>query len=129
MVNAVDYIVNIGKILHNEHAVFRQKLQKRNLFSGQRGQFGHDFCLVPSVFRQLVLHFKGANGVDFPPEEVDTERIFATERIDIENASTHGKLPGLVNIVHFLKAIAAQGVLHFGDIHLPSDPQRQSLRV
>ena len=77
-------------------------------------EFGHDFYLCALHLRELGLYIKGTDGVNLIAEEVDTERIFAAVGIDIEDASTHGKLARFINIIGFFEFEIAQGMNHIG---------------
>ena len=78
------------------------------------GEFGHDFYLCALHLRELGLYIKGTDGVNFIAEEVDTERIFAAVGIDIEDASTYGKLTRFIDIIGFFEFEIAQGMNHIG---------------
>ena len=61
------------------HALFGSKF--RNNFDG-----------ITLILGKLVFDVEGADGINLITEEIDTERIFATVGIDVEDASTNGKL-------------------------------------
>ena len=118
VVDLLNSVVNISKILHDKDAVLGQELKERNLFGMHTRQFGYNLDIGAAVFRELVLHFKRANRIDFITEEVDTERPFTREGINIQNASTHSKLTWFVDIVDLLEAKISQSVFNLHNIDL-----------
>ena len=102
-----------------------QETHERHLLLGSSAQFRHDADAVATVLGELVLHFESTYGVNLVAEEVDAERQFRTERIDIEDASTHGELSGLIHIVHFLESETAQCALYLHEVHDLSRRQRE----
>ena len=78
------------------------------------GEFGHDFYLCALHLRELGLYIESTDGINLIAEEVDTERIFAAIGIDIEDASTHGKLARFIDIIGFFEFEIAQGMNHIG---------------
>ena len=80
------------------------------------GQLGYDFRHVALLFRELVLHLEGADGVDFVAKKVDAERQLTRVGKHVENASAHGELAGFIDVVHLLKSQVAQLLLQFHDV-------------
>ena len=113
----------VGPIAHHEQRALGQQAQERHAVGIESREFGHDVHLLPPFSRQLVLHLKGADGVDVVAEEVDTIRIFASVGVDIEDAATQGKLAGLIDIVHTLKLQFTQQDHHLR--HVYRLPHRQ----
>ena len=78
-------------------------------------KFRNDFDGIALILRKLVFDVEGADGINLITEEIDTERIFATVGIDVEDASTNGKLPRLIDVISLLKSEITQ-LMH--DIYL-----------
>ena len=116
VVDAVDDIAHIEQVFHHQHGVLRQEAHERGLLAAHRRQLGHNLYLLPFVARQLVLHLKGTDGVYIIAKEVDAERILAAVAVDIDDAATHGKLAGFVDIVHLVEAQFTQRMLQFGHV-------------
>ena len=115
-IDTVDAIIYIGEILHHDEGGRGQEMEETLLGRLDIGEFWHDFDVLTLVFRELSLHIEGADGVDL----IDTERKFTTVGIDIEDASTHGKLPRLINIIGLCELIFAQGMRHIAHGNLLS---------
>ena len=90
------------------------------------GEFGHDFYLCALHLRELGLYIEGTDGINLIAEEVDTERIFAAVGIDIEDASTHGKLTRFIDIIGFFEFEIAKGMNHIGLGNLLTSSQFQN---
>ena len=58
--------------------------------------------------RELRLDIESTDSVYLVAEEVDTERVFIAEGVDIDNASALAELPRLIHIVVHLEAQVAQ---------------------
>ena len=58
--------------------------------------------------RELRLDIESTDSVYLVAEEVDTERVFIAEGVDIDNASALAELPRFIHIVVHLEAQAAQ---------------------
>ena len=78
-------------------------------------KFRNDFDGITLILRKLVFDVEGADGINLITEEIDTERIFATVGIDVEDASTNGKLTRFIDVISLLKSEITQ-LMH--DIHL-----------
>ena len=78
-------------------------------------KFRHNFDGITLILRKLVFDVEGADGINLITEEIDTERIFATVGIDIEDASTNGKLTRFIDVISLLKSEITQ-LMH--DIYL-----------
>ena len=102
VVNLADAVVQIGVILHHHERRRVEEMQETLLHGLLGSQFGHHFDALALVFGELVFDIKGADGIDFITEEIDPERELATVGIDIDDASTHGKLAWLIDIIYLL---------------------------
>ena len=78
-------------------------------------KFRNDFDGITLILRKLVFDVESADGIYLITEEIDTERIFATVGIDIEDASTNGKLTRFIDVISLLKSEITQ-LMH--DIYL-----------
>ena len=103
VVNLADAVVQIGVILHHHERRRVEEMQETLLHGLLGSQFRHHFDALALVFGELVFDIEGANGIDFITEEIDTERELATVGIDIDDASTHGKLAWLIDIIYLLE--------------------------
>ena len=104
LVDALHGVGDEGKVLRHQYAIVGQHLQERHLLGLGSRQFGHNLHRLATFLRQLVLHLERSDGVDFIAEEVDAERQLMTEAVDVEDASAHGKLTGLVDVVFFVES-------------------------
>ena len=95
----------------------------------QRRQLGDDFHGIAFGFRKLVLDFECADGINLLSKEIHAKRVFATEREDIEQAATHGKLAGLIDVIGFDEAQLAQRMHHLGQIDCLPHLQRQATLI
>ena len=69
------------------------------------------------VARELCLNLEGAYAVNLVAEEVDTEGVFRGVGEDVDDATTHGKLPRLIHIVDPLEALAHKRCFHLGELY------------
>ena len=104
VVYLLDGRTKVEAVFHHKQSVFGQKRRKRLLLLGELRQFGHDAHLLFRVLRELVCHLERAYGVYLVAEEVDAERQLRRVRVDVDDASAHGELPRLVDIVDLLEA-------------------------
>ena len=95
----------------------------------QRRQLGHDFHGVAFGFRKLILNFERADGINLLSKEIHAKRVFATEREDIEQAATHGKLAGFIDVIGFDETQLAQRMHHLGQIDRLPHLQRQAALI
>ena len=110
-------LTDIVEILGHDQGVFRQQRRKGYFVILDLGKLRHDGDLLAKVLRQLIFDLKGSNAVHLIVEEINTVWKLATVRIDIEDASTHGKLSGFVNVILLRKAELPQFVFHINDVH------------
>ena len=128
VINLFDGVVDIDEIFHHEDGILRKEMQERHFLGRYLRQFGHNLDLLTTVLGELILHFKGADGVDVIAKEVDTEGIFAGIGIDVEDAATQSKLSWLVDIILFHETEILQRVYHKRDIDgLPRLQSQSSL--
>ena len=118
-----------SKIFGHQDTLLGQEFEKRNAMSFQHSQLGHDFHSVAFGFRKLILDFERADGINLLSKEIHAKRIFATEREDIEQAATHGKLAGLIDVVGFDETQLAQRMHHLGQIDCLPHLQRQAALI
>ena len=104
LVDALHGVGDEGKVLRHQYTIVGQHLEERHLLSLGSRQFGHNLHRLTTFLRQLVLHLERADGVDFIAKEVDAERQLMAEAVDVEDASAHGKLTGLVDVVFFVES-------------------------
>ena len=104
VVYLLDGRTKVETVFHHEQSVFGQKRRERLLFFCELRQFGHDAHLLFRVLRELVRHLERAYSVYLVAEEVDAERQLRRVRVDVDDASAHGELPRLVDIVDLLEA-------------------------
>ena len=97
--------------------------------SHQRSQLGDDFHGVAFGFRKLILDFERADGINLLSKEIHAKRVFATEREDIEQTATHGKLARFIDIIGFGEAQLAQRMHHLGQIDCLPHLQRQAALI
>ena len=113
-INLTDAVANEREVFRYDWRTFREKIEETLFVALDMGEFGHDFYLCALHLRELGLYIKGTDGVNLIAEEVDTERIFAAVGIDIEDASTYGKLARFIDIIGFFEFEIAQGMNHIG---------------
>ena len=68
--------------------------------------------MIHLLFRELGLDIEGADSLHLISKEVNAVRIFAREREDIEDTTTHGVLPRLIDIIDPLESVAVQDIGH-----------------
>ena len=107
-----DAVMHKGIILHHHKSFRRKKTEERLLYRLNARQLRHNLNKFPLVFRQLVFYIERTNGVYFISEEIYTERIFTTVRIDIENTTTHSKLTRFIDIIGLYEFEIAQSMNH-----------------
>ena len=71
-------------------------------------KFRNDFDGITLILRKLVFDVEGTDGINLITEEIDTERIFATVGINVEDASTNGKLTRFIDVISLLKSEITQ---------------------
>ena len=113
LVGALDDVADVAEIFHHQQGFFGQEAQKGDFLADGRAELRNDLDSRTSVVRELTLYIERPKGVYFIPEEVDTERQFAAVRVDIDNASTQGKLAGFVDIIHFGESESSQRLRQF----------------
>ena len=111
LIGAVDGVVDIKEVFRHEEHVVGHEREERDLLVVRHREFRHDLNLFALFTGELVLHLKGADGVDIVAEEVDTIGVFATERIDVEDGAAQSKLSWFVDVVHLVEAELAEGFL------------------
>ncbi len=126
VVDLLDAVVQIRVILHHHERSRIEELEEALLHGLFGGKFRHHLDALALVLGELVFDVEGADGIDFITEEIDTERKFATVGIDIDDASTHGKLARFVDIVHLLKPEIAQLMHHIYLWNLLTDRKFQN---
>ena len=90
---------------------------------------GDTACYAEGIGEELMPDFPVNDEYDRimrEKKEVDTERIFAAVGIDIEDASTHGKLARFINIIGFFEFEIAQSMNHIGLSNLLTYSQFQN---
>ena len=120
------------EIAHGKHGVGMQEIEERDhsarpALLQAAAQIGDDDNTLFLLLGKLGINLEGTQTFHLIAEEVYAEGVFGREGKDINDAATHGVLPRFINIIHILKAIAAQ---HFGDkvhVHLFGDVQFQRL--
>ena len=75
--------MDIKEVADDQYAVGREEAEKRHFLCCQLRQFGYNLHRLPLFLRQLVLHLERADGIYLISKEVDTERQFTGEGIDI----------------------------------------------
>ena len=104
-------------VLKRQRTALGQEVEERDLIPCPTLEVRHDAHLLHLVARELRLNLKRAYAVNLIPEEVDTVGILRRIGKHVDDATTHGKLPRLIHIVHTLKALARQRRLHMGYLH------------
>ena len=95
---------NIHEVAAHDNDVFGQQFCNGDESGAGTAQFGHQGHRFTSAAAKLALHFEGADTVHLVAEEIDTIRQFMRERIDVDERTANGKLPGLVDIIGALEA-------------------------
>ena len=116
--------MDIEEVARDEYGILRQERKKRHLFADSR-QFRHNLHPVALVLRQLRLDLEGTDGVDVVAEEIDTERQFTAERIDVEDTAAQSELARFIDIVNLAESQFTQGIHGTVDIHRLALPQHQ----
>ena len=106
VVDTANGLRHIVEVVGHEEGVVGQETEERHLLAIH--ELGHDLHALLHVFRELGLYVEGADGVDLVAEEVDTERILAAERVDIDDAASLAELARLVDVVMHLETEVAQ---------------------
>ena len=104
-------------ILKRQRTALGQEVEERDLIPCPTLEVRHDAHLLHLVARELRLNLKRTYAVNLIPEEVDTVGILRRIGKHVDDATTHGKLPRLIHIVHTLKTLAHQRRLHLGNLH------------
>ena len=99
-------------ILHHHKSIRRKETEERLFHRLNTRQLRHNLNTLPLVFRQLIFNIERTDGVYFISEEVYTEWIFATVRIDIEDTTTNGKLTRFIDIIGLYEFEITQGMNH-----------------
>ena len=68
--------------------------------------------MLAHTLRQLRVNLKRADRVNVVAKQVDTERQFAAEAIDVQDATAKGKLTGFIDVVNLVEAQFAQEIRH-----------------
>ena len=117
MENLLHRLAHIVFVLHDELRGGRQEFEEALAVLRLLGKLGNDAYLRETLLAELRVHVKGADAVHIIPEEVNSIRKLATEGIYVKNASAHGKLPRLIDIIHTVETQAEKRFLHEGGIH------------
>ena len=115
--NLLHRLAHILLILYDELRCGRKELEEALAVFRLFGKLGNDAYLGEALLAELRVHVKGADAVHIIPEEVNSIRKLATEGIYVKNASAHGKLPRLIDIIHTVESKAEKGFLHEHGIH------------
>ena len=129
VVDLLDAVVQIGVILHHHERRRVEELEEALLHGLPGSEFRHHLDALALVLGELVFDAESSDGIDFITEEIDAERKFAAVGIDIDDASTHGKLARLVDIVHLLELEIAQLMHHIYLWNLLTDRKFQNLLI
>ncbi len=116
LVGPVDSITHIKVVFHHEQRLLGDKRQERHLVASLGSQFRNNLYTITAILRQLILHLERTNGVNIVTEEIDTIRILATVRIDIEDRTAKGKLSWFIDIVNLTKPKLPEAFLHLSHI-------------
>ena len=92
-------------------------------------EVGHDADVAHLVARELRLNLKGADAINLIAEEVNAEGVLRSIREDVDDATTHGKLPRLIHVVDALEALARERSLHLGNLYRVPHGQRHRARI
>ena len=67
--------------------------------------------MLLTLYAQLCLHVEGANAIHLVSKEIDSKWIVTRERIDINDATSDGKLARFIDIIHSMETKAEQRLL------------------
>ena len=115
--NLLHRLAHILLVLYDELRGGRQEFEEALAVFRLFGKLGYDAYLGEALLAELRVHVKGADAVHIIPEEVNSIRELATEGIYVKNASAHGKLPRLIDIIHTVETQAEKRFLHEHGIH------------
>ena len=109
-------VVNEGGVLLHEKCVGRQELEEADTAIVGGGNERHDSDGVHTLHRELCLYIEGANAVELDTEEVETVRMLAGVRENVDDATADGKLAWLVDVVNMLEAEGEKLTLESGKV-------------
>ena len=115
---AINAFAHIEIVFSGDNSILGQQREERLLSRIVGLEFGHYLYPIARIERELIFDLKGAYRIDIVAKEIDTIRILATVREDIENRTTKSKLTWLVDIVDLREAQIAQLARNIANSHL-----------
>ena len=125
-VNLVDMFLYPEEILHGQNTILRNELKERHeLPTARYAQFRHNGNALLLLLRELCIHLESTDTVYLIAKKVDAVGIFGCIGEHIDNATTQGILPRLIDIVHPLEAEVRQDIHNSIDFRMSTHFQFQ----